>query len=271
MLGRLHTTPRPSQQELADYLCIGAGFGHTNCVRLLLDAAACPNTPTVLGGMECGQRGETRRNALHEACLWGFGARDQVVTLLLQYRADVDLTAKLRGKQMTADRIAAQKGFPELGKLIHAHSQQLRACSRSRTPPNSRTNEATIAPDPGNAKNMAAAIMSECCACGTLPQRLGAKFRNFYIYIYIYSTIGDNTSDRTILQVQSFSHTLLLLSIHQKPPFRPGAPIIRIPFLCDTLIPLLEHNSNNNPKTERTPNSLGSALHEDHESRLWSH
>jgi hypothetical protein len=172
--GRLQTTPRPSHQELADYLCVAAGFGHTHCVQLLLDAAACPNTPSVVE--ECGQRGETRRNALHEACLWGCGARDQVVIMLLQHGANMDLTAKLRGRQMTADRIAAQKGFRELEKLIHAHSQHLRACSRSRTPPNRRTNEATIAPNGGNAKNMAADVMSECCACGTLPRRIGAKF-----------------------------------------------------------------------------------------------
>ena len=172
--GRLQTTPRPSQQELANYLCVAAGFGHTKCVQLLLDAAACPNTPSIVE--DCGQRGKTLRNALHEACLWGCGARDQVVTLLLQNRANVDLTGKFRGKQMTADRIAAQKGFRELEKLIHVHSQRLRARSRSRTPPNHRTNEATIATDGGNAKHMAAAVMSECCACGTVPLRLGAKY-----------------------------------------------------------------------------------------------
>ena len=30
---RIQTIPRPSQQELADYLCIAAGFGHPDCVR----------------------------------------------------------------------------------------------------------------------------------------------------------------------------------------------------------------------------------------------
>ena len=56
----------------------------------------------------------------YETCLWRCGAREQVVTLLLQSRANVDPTAKLRGKHMTAAQIAAHKGFQELEQSIQA-------------------------------------------------------------------------------------------------------------------------------------------------------
>ena len=111
---RTQTTPPPSQQELADHLCIAAGFRHTNCVHLLLYAVACPSTPSAVE--ECGQRRETRRSALHEACLWGCGAREQVVTLLMQSHTNVELTAKLQSKNMTA----AHQGFCQLEQLIQA-------------------------------------------------------------------------------------------------------------------------------------------------------
>ena len=60
-----------------------------------------------------GQRSSTERNALHEASVWGAGP--EVVSLLLEYRADVNLKAKHNGKFKTAHAMAVSKGHEHKG------------------------------------------------------------------------------------------------------------------------------------------------------------
>jgi hypothetical protein len=63
-----------------------------------------------------GQRSSTGRNSLHEACLWGASA--EVVSLLLEYRADVNLEGKQRGTSKTAYAMAVSKGHEHLAQAI---------------------------------------------------------------------------------------------------------------------------------------------------------
>ena len=63
-----------------------------------------------------GQRSSTERNALHEASVWGAGP--EVVSLLLEYRADVNLKAKHNGKFKTAHAMAVSKGHEHIAQLI---------------------------------------------------------------------------------------------------------------------------------------------------------
>ena len=72
---------------IAFNLRVAAGYGHANCVEELLKHRACVNTMTCHG---TGWWGSGMRNALHEACIWGGG--EQVVALLLRYRADANIT-----------------------------------------------------------------------------------------------------------------------------------------------------------------------------------
>ena len=47
---------------------MASGFGRVDCVRILLECAACLNTRGTLHAS--GQRPDSQRKALHEACVW---------------------------------------------------------------------------------------------------------------------------------------------------------------------------------------------------------
>ena len=114
-----------SESDLSYLLRINAGYSHVDCVRLLLEQKADPSLPSMsLRPDGYGQRSSTGRNSLHEACLWG--AKPEVVSLLLQYRANVDLQAKHKGKARSAYDIAVAKGHDNLAALLaspHCASQ----------------------------------------------------------------------------------------------------------------------------------------------------
>jgi hypothetical protein len=104
----------PAQVDLAAQLCIAAGFGRVDYVRILLEYQVSPDWPSPSVGH--GQRPETQRNALHEACLWPEG--EPVVALLLKHRANANLTAKLNSKTMNAYQMALHKGHHGAAKTI---------------------------------------------------------------------------------------------------------------------------------------------------------
>jgi len=106
-----------SDSELAYLLRVNAGFNHVDCVSLLLEKKADPSLQSSsLHPDGHGQRSSTGRNSLHEACLWGASA--EVVSLLLEYRADVNLEGKQRGTSKTAYAMAVSKGHEHLAQAI---------------------------------------------------------------------------------------------------------------------------------------------------------
>ena len=89
----------PAHADLAPQLCTAAGFGRVDYVRILLEYRVSPDWPSSSVGAQ--------RNALHEACLWPEG--EPVVALLLEHRANPNLTAKLNSKNMNAYQMALHK------------------------------------------------------------------------------------------------------------------------------------------------------------------
>ena len=111
-------------EELSHLLSISAGFGHEACTRILLECQADPNSPSLR--LECGQRPESKRSALHKACVWNeeHGKYSTVVKLLLQQRANVDLTAKFQRKNMTALEMARRNGHIDRVLIMQEHSTE---------------------------------------------------------------------------------------------------------------------------------------------------
>ena len=98
-----------SELDLAYLLRINAGFNHVDCARLLLDQKADASLSACsLHADVHGQKSPTGRDSLHEAFLWGANA--EVVSLLLQYCANVDLQAKQKGKETIAHGVAIATG-----------------------------------------------------------------------------------------------------------------------------------------------------------------
>ena len=115
--GVLTSAPTCSDSDLAYLLRINAGFNYADCVKLLLEKKANPSLSSPsLRVDHHGQRSSTERNALHEASVWGAGS--EVVSLLLEYRADVNLKAKHNGKFKTAHAMAVSKGHEHIAQVI---------------------------------------------------------------------------------------------------------------------------------------------------------
>ena len=113
-----------SDSDLAFLLRVNAGFNFTDCVKLLLEKRANPSLSSCSLRMDHhGQRSATNRNSLHEACVWGAGP--EAVSLLLEYRADVNLKAKHNGKLKTAHAVAVSKGHEHIAQLIANASSSL--------------------------------------------------------------------------------------------------------------------------------------------------
>ena len=75
--------------------------------------AACLNTSVSL--CDSGQRPQTQRNAVHEACMWGGG--ETVISLLLEHHGNPSITAKLNGKLwylFDALRVSPLSSFTDL-------------------------------------------------------------------------------------------------------------------------------------------------------------
>ena len=117
----------PTQEDLSSLLCVAAGFGHAECVSTLLECAASQNTSASL--CDSGQRPQTQRNALHEACLWDGGQK--VLGLLLKHQVDPSITAKMQGKLITAPEMAVLKGHDRLAQIIGASRPTSRKAERA--------------------------------------------------------------------------------------------------------------------------------------------
>ena len=111
----------PADVDLAPQLCIAAGFGRVDYVRILLEYRVSPDWPSSSVGAQ--------RNALHEACLWPEG--EPVVALLLEHRANPNLTAKLNSKTMNAYQMALHKRNAGAADMIE--------CATAHTLPNLHT------------------------------------------------------------------------------------------------------------------------------------
>ena len=120
----------PSQEQLAHRLRINAGYSHVECVRYLLEKRADPS----LSCCSLTNRGvpglpqSTRRNSVPEACVWGASA--EVVSLLLEHHADVNLQAKYKGKSLSAKAIAISKGNLTLAQLKEDFTAQRHSALR---------------------------------------------------------------------------------------------------------------------------------------------
>jgi hypothetical protein len=101
----------PSQVQMAIRLCYAARSGNVQDVKLLLEHQTSPDLRE--GNGKCPN---TQRNALHEAC--SNEQNDQIVALLLEHSADVNLTAKRNSKVMNAYEMALHKG-------CHATAQRI--------------------------------------------------------------------------------------------------------------------------------------------------